>query len=114
MGCGVCEFVQQEEAGARGEESDRDVMLRAGSLGLSVELAGQGLPSQQQQLRAPSWAHTLATCLLACPVLQVVGQVGAGLGLLTLTSWDRAQALPGMVHLRGEGVGGSSGASWAP
>lgn len=74
---------------------------------------GTSLPAAAAQSAVPS-GHTLATPLPAWPVLQVVGQVGAGLGLLTLTSFYFLPGSAGKGRPRVGGAGGSSGAEWMP
>lgn len=73
----VCELMQGAYSGSRrGSDSEEEVCW-----------APCGAPCQQQP-RALSCNHTLATHQLAWPVLLVMGQVKTGLGLLTLALCD--------------------------
>lgn len=79
--------MQQEKAGADvGSEGAGDAegwIIRAQR---GARRTRTSLPAAVAQSALP-WGHTLATHLPAWPVLWVVGQVGAGLGLLTPTSF---------------------------
>lgn len=88
--------------------------MRKRSRGFHVALPGQGLSCPAA---APSaWDHSLAARQLVCAVLLVPGQVGTGLGPLTLPCCDPARlgrqlasasspALPGLTTTGKGGVG---------